>query len=203
MMIPEPTRAYLRTASDNTKANRKFTSLVCGNQTDRFIEHWASVLYGFLLEALGPFGTEPLPTILPMSDGLHMNGSTASFHMGTGEITLSPSVEGNPGKILEKLTHELVHGSLSKFPSNDEFYDEGFVDYSTWVLAHAPIYQEYRDQTIEAAALNIKLRRERAAKTNCDYDRKRWAGGFYATVFLGPMIIHRLRMKKSEGDFTW
>jgi hypothetical protein len=132
-----------------------------------------------------------------------MSGATASFDLSSGQVSLCPSVEGNPGQILEKMTHELVHGAYAQFPSDDEFYDEGFVDFSTWTLVHAPIYGEYRQQAIDAAAFNIKMRRERAATTNTDYDRKRWAGGCYASMFLGPMILHRMKMKKVEGDFTW
>lgn len=201
--LPQDATTYLRTASMKVGSTKQFKSLVFKSEADRFVEEWSSKIHAYLIEALGPFGTEPLPTILPMSDGMHMSGATASFNMTTGQMTLCPSVEGNPGQILEKLTHELVHGSYSKFPSDDVFYDEGFVDFSTWVLVHAPIYGEFRQQAIDAAAYNISMRRERAALTNTDYDRKRWAGGTYASLFLGPMIIHRMRMKKAEGDFTW
>jgi len=181
----------------------KFVSRVFNSDWDRFVETWTPKIYKYLLGALGPFGVEPLPIILPMSDGLHMSGATASFDMHTGQVRLSPSVEGNPGQTLEKLTHEFVHGSYAKFPIDDVFYDEGAVDYSTWILVHAPIYGEYRQQAIDAAAYNIRMRRERAALTNTDYDRKRWAGGTYFSMFIGPMLIHRMKMKKAEGDFTW
>jgi len=134
---------------------------------------------------------------------MHMSGATASFNMSTGQIQICSSVEGNPGQTLEKLTHELVHGSLAQFPSEDCFYDEGEVDYATWVLAHAPIYKQFRQQTIDAAAFNIKMRRERAFTTGNDYDRKRWAGGVYAMMAYGPLTIARLRNKKAEGNFTW
>jgi len=201
--LPEPVMDYLRTASTGAKSSKQFKSLVFGSESDRFVEEWVPRIYSYLIQALGPFGTEPLPTIHPMSDGMHMSGATASFDMQSGQVSLCPSVEGNPGQILEKLTHELVHGSYSQFPSNDPFYDEGYVDFSTWVLVHAPIYGGYRQQAIDAAAYNIKMRRERAMRNNSDYDRKRWAGGTFASMFLGPMLIHRMKMKKSEGDFTW
>jgi len=201
--FPASAMDYLRTAATQAKPTKQFKSLVFGNQWDQFVESWAPIIHGYLLQALGPFGTEPLPTILPMSDGMHMSGATASFDMQSGQLSLCPSVGGNPGQTLEKLTHEMVHGSYSQFPSNDEFYDEGFVDFSTWVLVHSPTYGKYRQQAIDAAAFNIKMRRERAAKTGSDYDRKRWAGGTYASIFLGPMLIHSMRMKKAEGDFTW
>lgn len=200
-----PPKSYLRTASLKAGTALTFKSLVFGGGTDSdaFVEQWVQKIHGFLIEALGPFGREPLETILPMSDGMHMSGATASFDLSSGQVSLCPSVEGNPGQILEKMTHELVHGAYAQFPSDDEFYDEGFVDFSTWTLVHAPIYGEYRQQAIDAAAFNIKMRRERAATTNTDYDRKRWAGGCYASMFLGPMILHRMKMKKVEGDFTW
>lgn len=181
----------------------KFICKVFNSDWDRFVEIWTPKIYNYLLGALGPFGTEPLPTILPLTDGQHMSGATASFHMLNGQIHLCSSVEGNPGQTLEKLTHELVHGSYAKFPSEDCFYDEGYVDFSTWVLAHSPTYGEYRQQTIDAAAFNIKMRRERAMKNLSDYDRKRWAGGTFASMFYGPMILNYMKMKKAEGDFTW
>lgn len=182
---------------------KRFTCKVFNSEWDTFVEGWAAKIYSYLFETLGPFGTEPLPNILPLSDGMHMSGATASFNMGTGQIHLCPSVEGNPGQTLEKMTHEMVHGSLSKFPSEDPFYDEGYVDFSTWVLAHAPVYGKYRQQAIDAAAYNIKMRRERAMRNLSDYDRKRWAGGCFASMFYGPMILHKIKMKKAEGDYTW
>ena len=135
--FPIPVTNYLRKASIKSSSQKKFVSRVFEKpEYNQFVEEWLPKIHGFLIEALGPFGTEPLPTILPMNDGSHMSGATASFEMVSGQVTLCPSVEGNPGQILEKLTHELVHGSYSKFPSDDVFYDEGFVDYSTWTLVH-------------------------------------------------------------------
>lgn len=203
MSISEAAAQYLKVASLKAQSTKTFTSQVFGTETDLFLEEWASKIYGYLVEALGPFGTEPLETIIPMSEGMHMSGATASFDMQSGQISLCSSTEGNPGQILEKITHELVHGSYSQFPSNDVFYDEGAVDFSTWILVHAPIYGIYRQQAIDAAAFNIKMRRERAMKNSSDYDRKRWAGGVFYSMFLGPMLIHRMKMKKAEGDFTW
>lgn len=194
---------YLHFASMKAKSSSTFKSLVFGSEWDQFVEEWMPILHSFLIEALGPYGREPLPTILKLPDGMHMSGATASFNMGTGQIHLSTSVEGNPGQTLEKLTHELVHGQLAQWPSEDDFYCEGFVDYSTWVLAHAPIYGEFRSATVAAAEFNIKMRRERALRDLSDYDRKRWAGGVFAHFAHGPMVLHKLRMKKADGDFTW
>lgn len=132
-----------------------------------------------------------------------MSGATASFDMISGQIRLCASVEDNPGQTLEKLAHEMTHGSLSRFPSEDCFYDEGYVDYSTWILAHAPIWKGYRESMIIAAEKNISMRRDRAMKDLSDYDRKRWAGGLYAALAYGPSLITRLRMRKDEGNFTW
>jgi hypothetical protein len=181
----------------------KFVCKVFNSDWDRFVEAWLPKIHAYLIEALGPFGKEPLPTILPMTDGMHMSGATASFNMMTGQVQLSPSVEGNPGQTLEKLTHEFTHGSYAKFPINDVFYDEGYVDFSVWVLAHSPTYGEYRQQIIDAAAYNVQMRRERSMRNLSDYDRKRWAGGTFASMFYGPMILHQMKMKKAEGDFTW
>ena len=181
----------------------KFVCKVFNSDWDKFVEAWTPKIYNYLLGALGPFGRDPLPTILPMSDGMHMSGATASFDMHTGQVRISPSVEGNPGQTLEKLTHEFTHGSYAQFPCEDEFYDEGYVDFSVWVLAHGPVYGEYRQQIIDAAAYNILMRRERAMRNLSDYDRKRWAGGTVADLFYGPMILHHMKRKKIEGDFTW
>jgi hypothetical protein len=197
---PSRVKVAAKAITGNTS---KFKCLAFNSDWNKFVEEWAPKVHNYLLGALGPFGTEPLPTILPMSDGMHMSGATASFDMVSGQVRLCSSVDGNPGQTLEKLTHEFVHGSYSQFPSEDVFYDEGMVDYSTWLLAHAPIFGEYRQQMIDAAAYNIKMRRERAKTTNTDYDRKRWAGGCFASMFLGPQLIHRMKMKKAEGDYTW
>lgn len=202
-VLPKTAQNYLDTVSKTAAITRKFECVAFGSDWDGFVASWMPILHSFVAEALGPYGREPLPIVLRMEDGMHMSGATASFNLGTGQIHICQSVEGNPGQTLEKLTHELVHGALAQFPSNDVFYDEGFVDYSTWVLAHAPIYGELRERTIAAAAFNIKLRRERAMKDLSDYDRKRWAGGTFASFALGPMLLHKLRMKKAEGDFTW
>lgn len=193
----------LRTASERTAANVKFTSLVFGNAWDGFVEEWAPVILAFVEEALGPYGTRPLPTILKLSDGMHAAMATASFNMSTGQVHMSDSTVGKPGQILEKLTHEFIHGSYAQFPEGDPFYDEGYVDYSTWVLAHAPVWKQHRQAMVEAAEFNIALRRERAMKDQSDYDRKRWAGGTFASIVHGPLIINRMRMRKLEGNFSW
>lgn len=187
----------------NPTADLKFNSQVFGNAWDQFVSEWAPVIYGFVLEALGPWGTEPLTTILPLSDGMHAAWATASFDQSTGQTRLSPETAGQPGVILEKLTHEFLHGSLSQFPEGDPFYEEGFVDYATWVLAHAPVWKNHRQAMINAAAYNIELRRDRAMKSLSEYDAKRWAGGMYANFAYGPLIVNRLRMRKLEGNFTW
>jgi hypothetical protein len=131
-------------------------------------------------------------------------GANASFNIQTGQIRLGRHVEGNPGMTLEKLTHEMIHGSLAQFPEGDVFFEEGTVDYSVYVLAHAPIWGRYRDQMIEAAAYNIECRRERAQHEESDeYDRKRWAGGLFTSTLYGPRIITRLLRKKIVGNLTW
>lgn len=181
----------------------KFTCKVFNSPWDQFVELWAPRVFYFVGMALGPYGKTPLPEILPMSDGEHTAGATASFEPESGQVRLSNSVEGKPGQTLEKLTHEFTHGSLAQFPEGDAFYEEGFVDYSVWVMAHAPIWEPYRDQMIEAASFNIKMRRERAMQDLSDWDRKRWAGGLYASLSRGPLIIASLRHRKSEGTYYW
>ncbi len=182
----------------------KFVCQVFGDPAwNQFVELWAPVIYTTVEEALGPYGRAPLPVILPMSAGLHMAGATASFQPTTGQVTLSPAVAGDRGRILEKLTHEFMHGSLNDFPEGDPFYEEGFVDYGTWCLAHAPVWEPYRKEMLAAASYNIEVRRERALKDISDWDRKRWAGGFFASQAHGPHHLARLRQRKLEGLYAW
>lgn len=193
---------FLRQAS-LARPTRPFTSQVFGGPWDAFVERWAPVVHAFVEGALGPYGTEPGQNILPLDDADHASGATASFQPGSGQVRLSTVTAGLPGMTLEKLTHEMIHGSLSQFPEGDPFYEEGFVDFSTWLLAHAPVWGEHRQSMIDAAAYNIGQRRDRAMKGVSDYDRKRWAGGTYAMLAHGPWLIARLKMKKAELDFTW
>lgn len=202
--VGEPAvQAMLRTASEDTESQRMFVCRFLSPEWNAFVEHWAPIIYDFLGHALGPYGREPLPEILQMPDGQHSAGATASFDPNTGQVRLCASVEGKPGQTLEKLTHEFTHGSLALFPEGDPFYEEGFVDYSVWVMAHAPIWGEHREDMIEAAAFNIKMRRERAMLDLADWDRKRWAGGLYAALSRGPFIIASLRHRKAEGNYSW
>ncbi len=180
-----------------------FRCHVFGDEWDGFVESWAPRIHAFVEQALGPYGTEPLPDILPLPEGMHAAQATASFDLLSGQIRLATSTRGRPGMILEKLTHEMIHGSLARFPEGDPFYEEGFVDYSTWLLAHAPVWGKLGDAMVQAAAFNIKLRRERAFKDLSDYDRKRWAGGLFASQVHGPFLIARLRGRKLEGNLHW
>jgi hypothetical protein len=204
-MIPKQVEELLKQASfSKTASQAGFTCQICGNEWDNFIEEWAYKTYIFVANALGPYAVLPRNEILEVSDGAHAAGANASFEPDTGQIRLCPSyVQGKPGITLEKLTHELVHASLDDFPEGDSFYEEGGVDYSTWVLAHAPIWGQHRQAMIDAASYNIKLRRDRALKTQTDYDIKRWAGGLYASTAYGPHIIARFHQKKMQRDFTW
>jgi hypothetical protein len=204
MEIPIEVERQLRVASMSRSAQqRQFTCKVFGSEWDQVVERWTPFIYDFVYASLGPYGTEPLPTILPLHDGMHAAGATASFDPHTGQVRLSPSVEGKMGQTLEKLTHELLHGSLAQFPEGDPFYEEGFVDFSVWVLAHAPVWGEHRQDMIDAAEFNIANRRERAMKDISDWDRKRWAGGLYCSMAFGPYIIARLHRRKAEKNFTW
>jgi len=200
--IPTEVQEMLRTAS-SAEPQKRFTCRVFNSDWDLFVERWAPKIHTFVAQALGPYATDPLPEILPMADGMHSAGATASFNPMTGQICLSTSVSGKPGQTLEKLTHEMIHGSLAAFPEGDPFYEEGFVDYSTWVMAHAPAWDPHRDAMIEAAAFNIATRRDRALKDLSDWDRKRWAGGLFASLSRGPFIIASLRQRKLEGNLTW
>jgi len=207
--MPNEVQALLNRASTEirTASTQRFTCKICGSPWDRFIEQWAGRCYTFVGQALGSFQMEPLPNILPLNDGAHSAGANASFQPSTGQICLSPSiVEGNPGITLEKLTHELIHASLADFPelpNNDPFFEEGYVDYSTWVMAHAPAWGTYRKAMIDAAAYNIKCRRDRALRGLSEYDAKRWAGGLFAANAYGPWIVTRLAFRKSENNLTW
>lgn len=205
LTLPDEVAALFEEASRRRKtASSRFQSTICGNEWDRFIENWASISYAFVAHALGPYAMEPQPIILPLLDAEHSAGANASFEPGTGQIRLSPSVVmGKPGITLEKVTHELVHASLAAFPEGDPFYEEGFVDYSVWLMAHAPTWGVYSKAMVEAADFNIKCRRDRAMKTQTEYDAKRWAGGLFAANAYGPWLVTRLRAKKMSGDLTW
>jgi hypothetical protein len=190
--------------SKKTASDTNFQSIVCNSDWDRFIEEWAGKIYSFVGEVYVGYHTKPRSLILPMGDAMHSGGANASFNIDTGQTSLCPSiVENKPGTTLEKLTHEFTHGALAGFPEGDPFYEEGFVDYSVWVLAHAPIWGEHREAMIEAADYNIKCRRERALKDFSDYDRKRWAGGLFAATAHGPWLVSRLRMRKLENNLNW
>lgn len=185
-------------------ASKGFSSQICGNEWDRFIETWAEKAYRFVAQALGPYQKEPLTGILPLDDGSHAAGANASFEPATGQIRLSPSVVmGKPGITLEKITHELIHASLNDFPEGDPFYEESIVDYSVWVMAHAPFWGVYSQAMVEAADFNIRCRRDRAMRTRTDYDRKRWAGGVCAAMIYGPWVVTQFRQKKIDNDLTW
>lgn len=182
----------------------KFKSQICASSWDRFIEEWATRCYVFVAQALGPYATEPKAEILSIHDGAHSGGANASFQPDNGQIRLSSSIVANkPGITLEKLTHELTHASLAAFPEGDPFYEEGFVDYSVWVMAHAPIWGEHRQDMINAAAFNIECRRDRALRDTSDYDRKRWAGGLFCSLTHGPWIVSRLKLRKAGGELQW
>jgi hypothetical protein len=192
----------LRKASEEMPQQR-FVCRVLSPEANLFVEHWAPKIHAFVLNCFGPYGKEPLPEILKIEDGFHIAGATASFDPGTGRIRLATSVSTNPGQILEKLTHEMTHAALANFPDDDGFHTEGYVDYSVWIMAHAPVWGEQQAAMIQAASDNIRNRRERALRGGSDWDKKRWAGGFYASVAYGPYTVARLRQKKVEGDLTW
>jgi hypothetical protein len=188
---------------NSRKSSKNFKSQVFGSSWDQFVEQWAPVAHQLVLETLGPYGTEPLPLIKRLPVGAHSSGATASFNMMTGQVHLCTSIEGRPGQTLEKLTHEFLHGSLSQFPEGDPFYEEGYVDYSTWVLAQSPVWGEHKEAMIQAASYNIAQRRERALKGGNDYDRKRWAGGVHAMMAYGPWLLSTLLNRKNERSYVW
>lgn len=201
--LPEPVTAFLKKATDDVTNSKAFTCQIFGSEWDDFVELWMPRIYDFIGHALGPYGKEPKTTILKMPDGQHSAGATASFDPGSGQIRLAGSVEGKAGQTLEKLVHEMTHASLALFPEGDPFYEEGFVDYSVWVMAHAPLWKPHREEMIEAAAFNIATRRDRAMLDQSDWDRKRWAGGLFASLSRGPFIVANLRHRKMEGNLAW
>lgn len=204
--IPSDVEQYLADASRRTKtaaSTPQFTCHVFNSPWDQFVELWASRIYVFVGNALGPYHKEPLTEILPLPDGMHSAGATASFDPMTGQVRVATSIEGKPGQTLEKLTHEFTHGSLANFPEGSAFYEEGYVDYTVWTMAHAPVWNPYREDMIEAAAFNISQRRDRAMLNQTDWDRQRWAGGLFASLAYGPHIVSQFRMKKIEGNLTW
>ena len=202
--IPGSVQRYLRTASLKTASQRVFQCEVFDDPAwNQFVEQWAPVVHSFVESALGPYGVEPGEVIKPLGDGEHAAWATASFDPGSGQVRISHIVQGNAGQTLEKLCHEFTHGSLAHFPEGDPFYEEGFVDYSVWVMAHAPIWGEHREVMIHAAEYNIAQRKARAMRDLSDWDRKRWAGGVFAMYSRGPFIVSSLRAKKREEDFSW
>lgn len=192
----------LRQASE-THPRRQFVCKILDPEGNAFVELWAPRIHAFVFNALGTYGKEPLPEILKLQDGHHVAGATASFDPGTGQICLSTSVIGKPGQILEKTTHEMTHAALALFPEGDCFYEEGYVDYMVFVMAHAPLWGTYREPMLHAASYNIRTRRERAIRGGSDWDKKRFAGGLFASIAYGPHVVSRLKMKKTEGDLTW
>jgi len=206
-MLPEQVQQRLDMASFRTRRatfDMLFECHIFDNEWDDFVATWATKAYGFIRNTLGPFQKEPQPIILAVDDGHHSAGANASFQPDNGQVRLCPDyVVGRAGTTLEKITHELTHANLNDFPEGDPFYEEGVTDYCVWCMAHAPVWGPYRQEMIDAAAHNIAARRDRAMKTQTDYDRKRWAGGLYTSVAHGPWILSRLMQKKIEGDLTW
>ena len=201
--FPTSVHEMLRKASMPTPGPAFTCQVFDDPEWNAFVADWAPRIYTFVASALGPFAIEPAREIRKLDDGFHMAGATASFSPASGRICLATSISNNAGVTLEKLTHEMLHASLANFPEGDPFYEEGFVDFSTWILAHAPVWVGHREAMIQAAADNIRNRRERALKGGTDYDRKRWAGGLFASVHFGPHIITVLRQRKMEGNLTW
>jgi hypothetical protein len=170
-----------------------------------FVVHWAGKIKPFLELVLGPYGTEPASRILPLRAIVVGNvAPSASFDMVTGQIELTPSMEGDPGRTLEKLTHEMLHGSLSRFPSDDEFYDEGFVDLSTLLLSQASIYGELGPLMEKSARGNLVRRIKSGMQPNANpYDRRRACGAIHAKLTYGAGLIQHLRTQKMNGTFEW
>lgn len=203
-MIDSQVLEYLQTASKTYKRASVTPAFRCdifSPKWNAFVEAWAPKIYYFVENALGPYGVRPLEDIQAIDPGTHLSGANASFDLDIGRIRLSIPLEGNGNTTLEKLCHEMVHASLAKFPQEDPFYDEGYVDYSVWVLGHAPIWEPF--DFIGAAQTNINIREQRALLDRTDYDRKRWAGGLFAAKAIGPFILATLKMKKAEGDYKW
>ena len=205
--LPKDVQALLKTASTPSPHNkvRKFRTTIFGNEWDQFVEEWAPRVYAFVEQALGDFPIEPLEEILAISPGHHSGGVNASFNPVTGQVRLCPSVvEGKPGATLEKLTHEFTHAALNDFPEGGSFHEEGAVDYSVWVMAHAPVWEPYRREMVHAAEYNIKCRKDRALGPGSNsFDIQRWCGGMWHMYAHGPWIVEKFRMKKIEKDFTW
>jgi hypothetical protein len=204
MVLPHEVMNDLARASWHTRhASAGFVCRVFDSQWDRFVEQWAPVAHNLILNALGPFGEEPNKVILPLEDGAHLAGVNASYMPGTGQIRLSRECHNDPGKSLEKLTHEMTHANLVGFPEGDPFYEEGFVDYAVWILSHAPCWGKFQSAVQKSAEDNIRTRLIRARLDQSDFDRKRWAGGVFASVVRGPWLLSILRSKKAEGNMTW
>lgn len=182
----------------------EFTSSVCGSQWDLFIASWMNKSYIFVEQSLGAYQKQPKKHVLPLHDSKYTSGVNACYNPSDGQIRLSRlAVEGESGVTLEKITHELIHASLSDFPEGDPFYEEGAVDYMVLVMAHSPFWEPYRSAMVTAARRNLELRRDRALKTRTDYTAKRWYGACFMAETYGPWIVERFREKKLTGELVW
>jgi hypothetical protein len=206
--IPDDVMQMLNRASGRTVRTAsvapKFKCSFLSPEWNSFVETWAPKCYAFVSQALGGYPQEPKTEILAIPEGYHASGVNASYQPDNGQIRLVASiVEGQPGATLEKLTHELIHSALASFPEGDPFYEEGFVDYSVWVMSHAPAWGTFQKAMQTSAEFNIECRRDRALRDTSDYDRKRWAGGLFCSLTHGPWIVSRLKMRKDAGEFVW
>lgn len=170
-----------------------------------FVESWAAKIHPMLLDVLGPYGTEPHPHILPLNVmALGKVAPSASFDMDSGQIQLTPAMEGDAGRTLEKLTHEMVHGSLANFPSEDEFFDEGFVDFSVLLLSEQPVYGDLGPLMKRSAQQNLARRIKMGMAPNATrYDFRRASGAIHAKLTYGHGLIEHLRNQKLNQTFEW
>jgi hypothetical protein len=183
----------------------RWTCKVFQPEWNSFVEEWAGKVFPYLEEVLGPYGTKPMTTILPLD--VESPGSvppSASFNLLSGQIQLHPSMEGDAGRTLEKLTHEMVHGSLALFPSNDEFYDEGYVDYSTLLLSDAPLYGKLGSAMKASAQGNIQRRVRQGFAVGANrYDQRRARGSIFAKMTHGDGLLSYLKSQKLNGSYQW
>lgn len=181
----------------------RFKSIAFDSHWDGVVERFAPICADIVVDRLGDWGTIPLEIIEPLENHLHTKlGVNASFDLLSGQISLHPYMDGDLGTTLEKLTHEMVHGALSQFPQEDEFYDEGYVDYSVLILSRTGLYREFGKSMERAARYNLSHRAQ-LAKGEDTYHHRRWAGARHAHHRYGDQILNVLKDKKTDRDFNW
>jgi hypothetical protein len=176
--------------------------LFANDQWNSFVEQWASVAHAVVLDATGPFDREPSSVIARAPEQNYQDTGFTGMYLN-GQIFMHPSLQGDPGKTLRVITHEMLHASLDGFPSTDVFYAEGFVDYATMVLAQREEWAALGTAMIADTQDWAEFRQAQALKCRCDIDAKRWMGFVFAATAYAEGICDGLKAAKSLRPRSW